>query len=715
MLALEIAAALAGLAGLLLFVHRRAKAASSALDGPAADAAAWLCQMPGFLCLKDADGRWLQASPRYAALFGLDAADCAGKTDLELGQLPGSDREALRLGAAGDLEAWSLGQPTTGGAASGEGGGFEVTRTPCYGGKGQKSRLLITCAPPAAPGAVAPGLFASVFYMNKMPFALLDSTFKIANVNNAFSLFTGFSKKESVGKYIVFMGSQIEAEEFSSTLAAWFRKNPAELWSGELLCHTKGHNAFPIKLLVSALRTQTGGAELTHYFLCLFDITQQKENEKRIQSIAHYDELTGLPNRLLLSGQLARTLATATRRNLHLALLSINLNRFKAVNDSLGRQTGDLLLKEVAERLKVLFRKEDLVARLEGDEFALLCGNEPSHERAIYSASIIAQKIISRMSEHFYVNRHEVFISVGIGIAIFPGDAEDVETLLNNAGKAMAQAKTQGGNRFQFFHREHASTVKDKHRLELGLRKALQRKELQLHYQPQYSADSRRLCGAEVLIRWLQGQAKLISPYYFIDIAEETGLIIPIGKWILETACKQQKAWLDAGHGIKQVSVNVSARQFMDPHFVETVEEVLAKTRLDPRCLELEITESLLIGDTKRIELQLNRLKKRGIKIALDDFGTGYSSLAYLKNFPIDVVKIDQSFVRGMSPDSKDAKIVCAIIEMGHSLGYKVVAEGVENETQYLFLREQKCDIIQGYYFSRPLPTHEMTELLARA
>jgi len=720
-----IVAVLAGLAATVLFLWRRtsARANTPAQTGqPTAqnpDAASLFTRIPGFLCLKDADGHWLQASQRYADIFNLTDADCIGKTDMELCQQPGSDQDALRLSALKDDEAWALNQPlrdekTVYLSADDDGeSSFDITRTPIYAGDGRRFQLLLTGNRLNPRKTMAPGVFASAFYMNKLPFILLDGDFKIINVNTAFEAFSGYPKKESIGKYFVFLGGQKLASEFASTLGAWFRKNPDELWSGEVPCHAKRGPSFPVRLLISELRTQTNNTDSIYYFACLFDITKQKQDEQRIMKIAHYDDLTGLPNRTLFCEQVARSLSTALRHKLNSAVLFINIDRFKSINDSLGRKIGDELLKQIAERLVRLLRKEDIVARLSGDEFAIMCFNEQSHEKAIYSTSIIAQKIISNLAEPFHIHQQEIFVTASIGVAIFPEDADNIETLLKSADAAMNEARKQGRNSFQFFQKDHTSSARDRHQLEMNLRKALHRKELQLYYQPQYKANTQKLCGAEVLIRWLQGQTNLISPYYFIDVAEETGLIIAIGKWILETACKQQKKWLDAGYPIRQVSVNVSARQFMDPHFVETVEEALAKTRLDPACLELEITESLLIGDTKKIELQLNRLKKRGIKIALDDFGTGYSSLAYLKNFPIDVVKIDQSFVRGMTPGSKDEKIVRAIIEMGHSLGYKVVAEGVENEAQYLFLNQQGCDIIQGYYFSRPLPTAEMTGLLS--
>ncbi len=276
----------------------------------------------------------------------------------------------------------------------------------------------------------------------------------------------------------------------------------------------------------------------------------------------------------------------------------------------------------------------------------------------------------------------------------------------------MYEAKKQGRGNYQFFKGEFISNTSDRNKIEVGLRKAIENDELRLYYQPQYRAGSRMIWGAEALVRWFKYQTKMIPPDHFISIAEETGLIVPIGQWILETACQQQRYWLDSGYPINQVSVNISARQFIESNFLQSVDDALKKANLEPKHLELELTESMLVGDAKQIEFQLKRLKKMGIKLALDDFGTGYSSLSYLKNFPIDILKIDQSFVRDLTIDSKDARIACAIIEMGHSLGQKIVAEGVENKVQLDFLTERKCDIIQGYYFSPPLPSNQMNTLL---
>jgi len=328
---------------------------------------------------------------------------------------------------------------------------------------------------------------------------------------------------------------------------------------------------------------------------------------------------------------------------------------------------------------------------------------------------LIAKKVISEISRVYFFENREIFIGSSIGITIYPEDGDSSEILLKNSDLSMYHAKNMGRNNFQFYKKEYSSSIKDRLSLENKLRKAIERDELRLYFQPQYSLKNRKISGAEVLVRWFIDEVrtqKMIPPDYFIPIAEDSGLIISIGEWIMLNACKQIKLWINEGLPISQISVNVSARQFLDSGFMNSISDALKQANLAAEHLELEITESMLIGDTKRIELQLKRLKKMGIKIALDDFGTGYSSLSYLKNFPIDILKIDQSFIRDMINETKDAKIARAIIEMGHSLDQQVVAEGVETEEQLIYLDHHGCDIIQGFYFSKPLPANKMTSLL---
>ena len=679
---------------------------------------------PDFLCLKDKDGRWLKASRDYLKILNLQNIDYRSKTDIELAQHPNCNRKALKTSAIQDKIAWHTKQQVketrTFSCPGIPDQTLIITRTPVFDDEQEKFRLIVTGTVVEVAEVVDTyekekerlKLISHVFNSCHLSFALLDEQFKIKKINMAFSDLTGYHINEIENKHLSFIISGEDGAKFELAHANFYRTKGQKYLCDEVICKPKAGQVFPLKLDITLINKDNH--EIV-YFVSMSDISRQKLAEKRIIQIAHYDDLTGLANRVRFFEYLGKFLSTSQRYHLHAAVFFIDLDRFKTVNDSMGHDAGDELLKEAAKRLLSITRKGDIVARLSGDEFALLLFNEKSHEQAIYSAALVARKIVEKLSEVFFIQHREVFIGSSIGISIYPEDGASGEVLLKNADIAMYEAKSQGRNNYQFYKKDFTVATQDRLTLELNLRKAISKNELQLYYQPQYKADGRELCGTEVLIRWFHGgldQKNMVPPNYFIPIAEDTSLIIDIGQWILRMACQQLKTWIDEGYSLQQISVNISARQFSDPNFLQIVEDALKEAELAPRHLELEITESMLIGDTKRIELQLNRLKKMGIKIALDDFGTGYSSLSYLKNFPIDILKIDQSFVREMTADSKDARIACAIIDMGHSLGQKIVAEGVETEEQLLFLSRKECDIIQGFYFSPPVPGHKMTALL---
>ena len=556
-------------------------------------------------------------------------------------------------------------------------------------------------------------LFSTIFSTSHLSFIILDESLRIISTNNAFSSLFGFSFDEVNNQLISYVTCSKNKQVFCNIIQTYFQKNNYELWSGEVECKKKNGEVMIIKLEIKPILSKD--EEFDNYFVTLEDITQSKENERRIFRIANYDHLTGLVNRAMFMNRMAQFISVAHRHHLNAMVFFLDLDKFKIVNDTYGHDAGDEVLKETSARLSRILRQEDVVARFSGDEFAVLVLNIKTHEKAIFLSSLIADKIIKSLTRKFSIGRRELFVGSSIGISIYPEDGSTSEELLKHADVAMYEAKNKGRNNYQFYKKEFSIASQGRLALENDLRKAIDKGELQLFYQPQINAQSKRVSGAEALIRWFHDphvKNKIIPPDYFIPIAEETGLIIEIGKWILETACYQFKTWLNAGLSIPQISVNVSARQFMDDGFMQSVEDALNKAELEPKYLELEITESMLAGNLDKIELQLKRLKKMGIKIALDDFGTGYSSLSYLKKFSIDILKIDQSFVRELTIDSKDASIACAIIEMGHSLNQKIVAEGVENETQLMFLCERKCDYIQGYYISKPLPVFKMTTFL---
>ncbi len=431
----------------------------------------------------------------------------------------------------------------------------------------------------------------------------------------------------------------------------------------------------------------------------LVDITERKVAEEQVQSLAYYDALTGLPNRALLQDRLTQALASARRQNSKVALLFIDLDRFKMINDSLGHSIGDLLLESVAERLKSVIREQDTVARLGGDEFVIVL----THMKDAPDVAVAAERCMDRMTAGFVIQGHALGIGCSIGISMFPDHGGDTETLIKHADAAMYRAKEVGRNNFQFFTSEMNQQAMERLTLENGLRQALERKELFLVYQPQMEIGTGRISGCEALLRWQHPELGLVPPDRFIRIAENSGLIIPIGQWVLETACSQVQQWLKTGIPQRPVAVNVSAVQFRYEGFCDLVRRVLRNTGLSAQYLELELTESVLLSNEDVTQSVLRDLKSMGVGLAIDDFGTGYSSLGYLKRLPVTKLKIARPFVRDVATDPDDAAIAVAIINVAKSLNLKVIAEGVEEEAQMSFLRAHGCDEIQGYYFSRPL------------
>jgi diguanylate cyclase (GGDEF)-like protein/PAS domain S-box-containing protein len=437
------------------------------------------------------------------------------------------------------------------------------------------------------------------------------------------------------------------------------------------------------------------------------DITERKESEERLRHMAHYDALTQLPNRSLLHDRIVQMLAQAGRTGKLVALFFLDLDRFKAINDSLGHVVGDELLKAVAERLKECVRQSDTVARWGGDEFTIILTNINHPLGAVK----IAQKILDALSKPFILGP-ELFITASIGITLYPTDGLDVDNLLRNADAAMYQAKAQGKNNYKFYTPEMNKTAIQSLSMENNLRRALERNELSLHYQPQVDLHTGCIVGVEALARWLTPDQGWISPAKFIPIAEETGLIGPIGEWVLKVACAQNRAWQEAGIAPIRVVVNLSGRQFKDRQLIKTIREILRETGLSPTYLGVELTESVIMNDAEFTINTLRKLTQMGIQISVDDFGTGYSSLSYLKRFPLHILKIDPSFVREITTHAADAAIATSIIGLAHSLKLKVMAEGVETKNELLFLRQLGCDEMQGYYFSKPLSLEPITMLL---
>jgi len=438
------------------------------------------------------------------------------------------------------------------------------------------------------------------------------------------------------------------------------------------------------------------------------DVTPRKEAEARIQYLASHDSLTGLPNRVMFGELLNHVLAASKRNQRQFAVLFIDLDRFKFINDSLGHEAGDTLLREVATRLKDSLRASDIVARLGGDEFVMLLQDL----RGVEQAGRIARKLLSAVIKPLVIQGQECRVTASIGISVYPNDAHDETSLMTHADIAMYHAKEEGKNNFQFYDGRLETLSLERLTLETRLRRAIERNELSLHYQAKLDLASNAIAGVEALLRWNSAELGAVSPAKFIPVAEETGLILGIGKWVLRNACAQSVAWQRAGLPPVRVSVNLSPRQLSDADLLDEVRAVLADTGLQPDLLELEVTESSVMHNVERALQVLGSLKAMGVRLAIDDFGTGYSSLAQLKRFPIDTLKVDRSFIRELPADTEDKAIAEAIIAMGKTLSLTVVAEGVETPEQKAFLRERACDQMQGYHFSKPIAADAFAELL---
>lgn len=541
-------------------------------------------------------------------------------------------------------------------------------------------------------------LAAKVFEQSSEAFIVTDANNNIVMVNHAFTVMTGYTEAEALGKNPRILSSGHQSEHFYR--AMWESITTHGHWHGELLDRRKDGSLYPKWLSISRLLGEQG--EVTHYIGIFNDISQRKQYEERIQQLAHFDSLTGLPNRILLNDRISHALSSVQRSHAPLAVLFLDLDHFKNVNDTLGHRIGDLLLIEIATRLKSVLRDEDTVSRLGGDEFVMIL---PGSD--VDGAAHVAEKLIEAVSRHFQIEQYDLIITPSIGIAMYPSDGEDFETLSRCADVAMYRAKHEGRNKYCFFTAEMQARSARNLQLENAMRHALELDQFQLHYQPQMRIESGRVIGAEALLRWRHPDLGNISPAEFIPIAEESGQILKIGEWVLCTAARQLKSWMDSGMAPMIMAVNLSAVQFRHPNLPDLITQILDSVQLPPQYLELELTEGVSMGDPLGAIAVMNDLHQRGIRMSIDDFGTGYSSLSYLKRFQIYKLKIDQSFVRDITEDPEDRAIVVAIINLAGSLGMQTIAEGVETEGALAFLREQGCNEAQGYYFSKPLPADQ--------
>ena len=534
---------------------------------------------------------------------------------------------------------------------------------------------------------------------------ITDAQANILRVNRAFTIITGYSEDDAVGKNPRLLRSERHDAAFFQGM--WASLVEYGHWQGEIWNRRKNGEIYPQWLSIVAIRNEQG--KLIHYLGVFADLSEKKQAEAHLHHLSYYDALTELPNRLLLEDRLFQALATASSNNSLVAVLHLDLDRFKTINDTLGHPFGDKLLQAVAERLTGNIRGSDTLARFSGDEFAVVLTDVGSQE----NAALVARKILDALARPFDLDGHEVFITPSIGIAFYPIDAANKDDLIRNADTAMSHAKAQGGNGYRFYGAEMNAMVSQRLALETSLRYALERNEFLLYYQPQVNLHSGKIIGMEALLRWQHPERGLVSPAEFIPLLEETGLIVPVGEWVLRTACAQNRAWQNAGLPPMRMAVNLSAHQFRQADLTEMVCQALQDSGLEPELLELEVTESIMIQDLQTTITTLNQLHVIGIQISIDDFGTGYSSLSYLKRLPISKIKIDQSFVRDICADPDDAAIADAVISLGHSLKMQVIAEGVETAEQLDYLRAHGCDEMQGYYFSHPLPAEAFAELVS--
>ncbi|MFA5985319.1 MAG: EAL domain-containing protein [Methylococcaceae bacterium] len=543
-------------------------------------------------------------------------------------------------------------------------------------------------------------LSAKVFENSGEAIFITDPQGVIKEVNSAFCQITGYQRTEVIGQNTRLLKSHLHDLSFYQSL--WQTLLNVGSWKGEIWDRRKNGDICPMLLSINAVTDESG--QLTHYVAISADISQQKQTEQELKQLAHYDVLTKLPNRFLFKDRFEQEILLAERNNTRLALFFLDLDRFKDINDTLGHWAGDMLLQALSTRIQGCLRKSDTVARMGGDEFTIILPGLTG----IADATELAQLLIDEIMRPVQIKDHTTFVSVSIGIAIYPDDGEDFYTLTKHADIAMFASKAKGRGIFQYFETGMNETAHQRLLLENALRLAIEKQEFELYYQPKADGTLSRLAGAEALVRWRRPGFGIVSPDHFIALTEETDLIIPLGNWILETACLQANIWAHKLPGFR-VAINISPKQLLAENFIDVLEGILAKTGTHPEWITLEVTESLIMHDIQITAERLQKIRNRGIHIAMDDFGTGYSSLSYLQKLPINSLKIDRSFIQAYKgdPTSKEAAFIKTIVSLGQTLNMTVVAEGVETEVQLILLQAYGCHEIQGYYLSPPMPAEQ--------
>lgn len=669
--------------------------------------------IPDLIWLKDPGGVFLACNPRFERLFNAPESQIVGKTDHDF--VP---RELADFFRQKDQDAIAAGKPSINEewvtfADDGQRALLETIKTPMRDSEGWLIGVLGIARDITERRADEEKLrfLARVVESAAEAFMVTDTLGNIVAVNPAFTAITGYSEAEVVGKTPAMFKSGRQDRTFYQKM--WSSIQATGYWEGEIWDRRKDGMIYPKWLTITTVRD--AASQPTHYVAAFTDITERKAAEERIHHLAFYDPLTGLPNRRLLMDRAEHALASSTRTGEYGALIFIDLDHFKTLNDTQGHAVGDQLLIEVGKRLGANVREVDTVSRLGGDEFVLLLedlGHE--EESAAALAESIAEKIRAHLAQPFHLEglHQECHTASSIGLTLFRDQGSSLNTLFKQADLALYQAKDAGRDTLRFFNPAMQASLEARTAMEQALRRGLEQGEFQLYYQPLVNPAGECL-GAEALLRWLPPGGKSVSPDQFIPLAEETGLILPLGSWVLRTACAQLKTWEKhaATQGLS-LSVNISARQFLQPDFVSEVAQVLAESGANPARLKLELTESVVLQNVDEAIERMNSIRALGIRLSLDDFGTGYSSLSYLKRLPVEEVKIDRSFVRDIMQDPDDAAIVRAVLALSQSLNLSVVAEGVETDRQLAFLTQYGCKIFQGYLFSRPVPEDEFKRYL---
>ena len=653
--------------------------------------------------LKDMAGRYEFVNRRFGELFGIDAASVLGRTDLQLfgagmeQVLRSRDLETMRSGAVLEsVDAINVGERAL---------RLDSVRFPLFDQSGVVCSICTqsTDITHKRQADEQLRLAAKVFDRSGEPIAITDANAIILTVNDAFTKITGYSSSDVIGRDPRLLKSGQHPPEFFE--AMWESLLANGSWQGEITNRRKNGEIYPEWLTINSVNGEDGA--VINYVSIFRDISAVKNSQQRIEFLATHDELTGLPNRTLLSDRLRQAISMARRHGHKVAVLFIDLDNFKNINDSLGHDVGDILLQQTTERLQKSVRDVDTLARLGGDEFVAVLGSvEPD------DINLVAARIVSAISASFRVNGNNLFVSASIGISIFPDDGDDSGTLLKNADTAMYSAKERGRNQYQFFANEMKMLALQRMTLETGLRLAIEAGHFRMVYQPKVHIHTGAIVGAEALLRWHDPLLGEVSPVQFIPVAEGCGLIVAIGNLVFEMVLSQIACWREAGIEVPQIAINVSAHQLRDDSFVERIGNLIALSALPAHCISIELTESALMERIELVRERLLRLEMMGVTLSVDDFGTGYSSLAYLRKLPIRELKVDRSFVDGIADQPDDRSIAKTVIDMAHALGMRVVAEGVETEAQLRVLRSDGCDIAQGYLFYRPLAPDDFLQAL---